>query len=58
MDEDNDGRFPANSPVEVRYPRSKQGEQVDPCCFRESSEIRPCSTSPSPASGARRGAGR
>ena len=26
-DEDNDGRFPDDSPVEVRYPRSKQEEQ-------------------------------
>ncbi len=28
-DEDNDGRFPDHSPVEVRYPRSKQEEQGD-----------------------------
>ena len=27
MDEDNDGRFPDDSPVEVRYPRSKQEER-------------------------------
>jgi hypothetical protein len=27
MDEDNNGRFPDNSAVEVRYPRSKQQEQ-------------------------------
>ena len=26
-DEDNDGRSPDESPVEVRYPRSKQEEQ-------------------------------
>ena len=26
-DEDNDGRFPDESPIEVRYPRSKQEEQ-------------------------------
>ena len=26
-DEDNGGRFPDQSPVEVRYPRSKQEEQ-------------------------------
>jgi len=26
-DEDNDSRFPDESPVEVRYPRSKQEEQ-------------------------------
>jgi hypothetical protein len=29
MDQDNDGRFPADSPVEVRYPRSKQEENGD-----------------------------
>ena len=29
MDEDNDGRFPDDSPVEVRYPRNKQEEQGD-----------------------------
>jgi hypothetical protein len=28
-DEDNDGKFPDESPVEVRYPRSKQEEQTD-----------------------------
>ncbi len=28
-DEDNDGRFPDDSPVEVRYPRSKQEEKGD-----------------------------
>jgi hypothetical protein len=28
-DEDNDGRFPDESPVEVRYPRSKQQERGD-----------------------------
>ena len=28
-DEDNDGRFPGESPVEIRYPRSKQEEQGD-----------------------------
>jgi hypothetical protein len=28
-DEDNDGKFPGQSPVEVRYPRSKQEEQGD-----------------------------
>ena len=28
-DEDNDGRFPDESPVEVRYPRSKREEQGD-----------------------------
>ena len=28
-DEDNDGRFPDESPVEVRYPRSEQEEQGD-----------------------------
>ena len=25
-DEDNDGKFPDESPVEIRYPRSKQEE--------------------------------
>ena len=29
MDEDNDGRFPDDSLVEVRYPRDKQEEQGD-----------------------------
>ena len=29
-DEDNDGKFPDESPVEVRYPRSKQEEQSRP----------------------------
>jgi hypothetical protein len=28
-DEDNDGKFPDESPVEVRYPRSKQEKQGD-----------------------------
>ena len=28
-DEDNDGRYPDESPVEVRYPRSKQEERGD-----------------------------
>jgi hypothetical protein len=27
MDQVNDGRFPDDSPVEVRYPRTKQQEQ-------------------------------
>jgi hypothetical protein len=27
-DEDNDGRYPGESPVEIRYPRSKQEEQA------------------------------
>ena len=98
-DQDNNGRFPDESPVEVRYPRSKQEEQDDreqwpwlpgtiveqcgpdewyvcvvarelavledgraatgstpgddlffPCCFRDSSEIRPRTPSGSPAS--------
>ena len=106
-DEDNDGRFPDESPVEVRYPRSKQEEQGDrerwpwlpgtiveqcgpdewyvcievrelaalrdgrraprgtasrslyyPCCFRDSSEIRPRSAPCGPASASRRGASR
>ena len=29
MDEDNDGRFPDDSAVLVRYPRDKQEEQAD-----------------------------
>ena len=29
MDEDNDGRFPDDSVVEVRYPQGKQEEQGD-----------------------------
>ncbi|MGA2827139.1 MAG: hypothetical protein ABSF03_13585 [Streptosporangiaceae bacterium] len=29
MDEDNDGRFPNDSPVEVRYPRTRQEELGD-----------------------------
>ena len=90
MDQDNDGRFPDDSPVEIRYPRTSREEQGDrsawpwlpgsileqrgpdewyvcvqvrelavledgrraprvtpsrdryyPCCFRDSSEIRP-----------------
>jgi len=91
MDQVNDGRFPVDSPVEVRYPRSKQEENGErsawpwlpgsiveqcgtdewyvcveapvlgdgrsaprgtpaedlyhPCCFRDSSEIRPRATS-------------
>ena len=106
-DEDNDGRFPDEIPVEVRDPRSKQEEQGDrerwpwlpgtivrpcgpdewyvciegreqavlrdgrraprgtagrnlyyPCCFRDSSEIRPRPASSDPASAARRGASR
>jgi hypothetical protein len=106
-DEDNDGKFPDESPVEVRYPRSKQEEQGErerwswlpgtiveqcgpdewyvcvvtrelavredgrpaadstpgydlffPCCFRDSSEIRPRTTSGSPASSTRRGVSR
>jgi hypothetical protein len=104
MDDDNDGRFPGNSPVEVRYPRSKQEEQGDrsawpwlpgsilgqcgpdewyvcvevrelavlrdgrraprgtasknlyyPCCFRDSSEIRPLAAGSDAASGTRSG---
>ena len=106
-DEDNDGKFPDESRVEVRYPRSKQEEQGDrgtwpwlpgsiveqrgpdewyvcvevrelavlrdgrraprrtasrnlyyPCCFRDSSEIRPRTTPSSAASSTRRGASR
>ncbi|MGH3186821.1 MAG: hypothetical protein ACRDOL_06085, partial [Streptosporangiaceae bacterium] len=29
-EDDNDGKFPDESPVEVRYPRSKQEEMVFP----------------------------
>jgi hypothetical protein len=99
-DEDNDGKFPDESPVEVRYPRSKHEEQADrgtwpwlpcsiveqcgpdewyvcvevrelavlrdgrraprgtasrnlyyPCCFRDSSEIRPRPAHANAASG-------
>ena len=106
-DEDNDGKFPDESPVEVRYPRSKQEEQADrdtwpwlpgtiveqcgpdewyvyvevrdlavlrdgrrppggtasrnlyyPCCFRDSSEIRPRTTSSITTSETRRGVSR
>jgi hypothetical protein len=28
-DEENDGRYPDKSPIEVRYPRSKQEERGD-----------------------------
>jgi hypothetical protein len=105
-DEGSHGRFPDESPVEVRYPRSTQEEQGDrerwpwlpgiiveqygldewcvcvevrelavlrygqhaprgiasrnlyyPCCFRDSSEIRPPASS-GPASPAWRGASR
>ncbi len=104
MDEDNDGRFPGDSPVEVRYARSKQEERGDrsawpwlpgsiveqcgpdewyvcvevrelavlhdgrraprgtasrdlyyPCCFRDSSEIRPGAALRGQAAGARSG---
>jgi hypothetical protein len=106
-DEDNDGRFPGESSVEVRYPRSKREEQSDrerwpwlpgtiveqcgpdewyvcvvarelavledgraaadstpsddlffPCCFRDSSEIRPRTTSASPVFSTRSGVSR
>ena len=106
-DEDNDGKFPDESLVEVRYPRSKQEEQADrdtwpwlpgsiveqcgpdewyvcvevrdlavlrdgrraprgtasrnlyyPCCFRDSSEIRPRTAFGSPTSSTRHGAAR
>jgi hypothetical protein len=101
-DVDNDGKFPDESPVEVRYPCSEQEEQDErerwpwlpgtiveqcgpdewyvcvvarelgvlddgrlaadstpgddlsfPCCFRDSSEIRPRTTSGIPASSTR-----
>jgi hypothetical protein len=29
MDQDNDGRFPDDSPVEVRYPQTRHEEQGD-----------------------------
>jgi hypothetical protein len=29
MDQDNDGRFPDDSPVEIRYPRTMREEQGD-----------------------------
>ena len=106
-DQDNDGRYPDESPVEVRYPRSKQEEHSDrerwpwlpgtiveqcgpdewyvcievrelavlrdgrraprgtasrnlyyPCCFRDSSEIRPRPASNGPAAATQRRAGR
>jgi hypothetical protein len=106
-DEDNDGRYLNDSPVQVRYPRSKREERGDreqwpwlpgtiveqcspdewyvcvevrelavlrdgrpaprgtathdlyyPCCFRDSSEIRPRPTSSSAASATRRGVAR
>jgi len=48
MDEDNDGRFPDDSPVEVRYPHTRQEEQADRCV-----EVRELATlgdgSPAPA---------
>ena len=33
MDEDNDGRFPDDSRVEVRYPRTRNEEQGDRCAW-------------------------
>jgi len=104
-DEDNDGKFPDEGPVEVRYPRSEEqgdrgrwpwlpgtiveqcgpdewyvcvvarelavlddgGPAADsrpgddpffPCCFRDSSEIRPRITSGNPASGTEPGVSR
>jgi hypothetical protein len=107
VDEDNDGRFPDDSQVEVRYPRSQQEKDGDrsawpwlpgsiveqcgpdewyvcvevgelavlrdgrkaprgtlrslyyPCCFRDSSEIRPrAAAAPGSAGTAATGAGR
>lgn len=107
QDKDNDGKFPDESPVEVRYPRSKQEEHGHrerwpwlpgtiveqcgpdewyvcvvarglavledgrpaagsaasddlffPCCFRDSSEIRPRTASGSPASSRQPGVSR
>lgn len=40
-DEDNDGKFPDESPVEVRYPRSKQEEQPGRCSPAGTSAIAP-----------------
>ena len=110
-DEDNDGRFPDESPVEVPYPRSEEEEEEEersdrerwpwlpgtiveqcgpdewyvcvevrelavlrdgrraprgtasrnlyyPCCFRDSSEIRPRTASSGAASATRREAAR
>jgi hypothetical protein len=34
MHERNDGRFPDDSPVEIRYPRSKQEEHGDRSAWR------------------------
>ena len=31
VDEDNDGRFPDDSAVEIRYPRTRQEELADRC---------------------------
>jgi hypothetical protein len=107
MEEANDGRFPDDSPVEVRYPRSRQEDQDDrsawpwlpgsilkqcgpnewhvclevrdlatlrdgrpapdgtalgdlyyPCCFRDSSEIRPRTATGAAVAGTRARAGR
>jgi hypothetical protein len=33
MDEDNNGRFPDDSLVEVRYPHTRQEEQGDRCAW-------------------------
>ena len=33
MNEDNDGRFPDDSLVEVRYPRTRKEEQGDRCAW-------------------------
>ena len=68
-DQDNNGTFPDESPVEVRElavlrdgrraPRGTASRNLYyPCCFRDSSEIRPRPTSSGPASAARLGASR
>jgi hypothetical protein len=68
-DEDNDSRFPDESPVEVRElavlrdgrraPRGTASRNLYyPCCFRDSSEIRPRTASSGPAAATRRGVAR
>ena len=68
-DEDNNGKFPDESPVEVRElavlrdgrraPRGTASRNLYyPCCFRDSSEIRPRTASSGAAPAPRRGAAR
>jgi hypothetical protein len=63
-DEDQDGRFPDESPVKVRdlavlrdgrrAPRGTVSRSLHyPCCFRDGSEIRPRTTPGSTVSGTR-----